>query len=110
MQFYSNNGESDLGHLLDFESKQTKYAGLWQAVLKQALLDASMTSKQKRRKKDKMAALDWLLNSEDFYDVCLMANIDGEFIRGALKKKTRGVDLEKTAIKLIDSLLVNVKS
>lgn len=55
---------------------------LWRAVIMQQLVDAKSNSKQpylKRRKKD---ALLWLKgNSQDFHDVCMMANYHPENIR-----------------------------
>lgn len=55
---------------------------LWYNVIMQAVTDAmKIRSKDKYKRRDAQAAIDWLRgNSDDFRQVCLLADIDPDYL------------------------------
>lgn len=55
---------------------------LWKAVITQALMDAGSNSKKLEFKKAKAHAISWLNgDSDDFYQVCIMADMDPDYVK-----------------------------
>jgi hypothetical protein len=62
-------------------------AGLWMAVITQAMMDALSRSTHPEHRYHKEAAIQWLTgNSRDFYLVCSLANLDPGYVRRNAKR------------------------
>ncbi len=72
-------------------SEIDKIQGIWRSVITQALMDAASNSHKKSAKAAKIRALEWLQGeSDDFTEVCLLADMDPQWVReqaaGALRR------------------------
>jgi hypothetical protein len=60
---------------------------LWRAVIMQALVDATTNYKKRDYKYIKAQARSWLAgNSDDFYEVCELANYEPSYLKKMIKK------------------------
>lgn len=65
----------------EYENERRKFQALWRSVITQALIDAASNSKKKIDKLNKIRAIEWLTNySDDFLEVCIMANMDPSYV------------------------------
>jgi hypothetical protein len=71
---------------LDDNSEARRMQSLWRSVITQALIDAASNSKKKIDKLNRVRAIQWLQGeSEDFLEVCVLANMDPDYV----KRKTQ---------------------
>jgi len=70
----------------DDDNKKGEVA-LWRAVITQALMDAGSNSAKKEMRYEKAQAIAWLAgNSKDFKQVCVMADMEPEYVRSKAKE------------------------
>lgn len=70
---------------------ECEYTSLWKAVITQALMDAGSNSKKPEFKKEKARAISWPSgDSDDFYQVCVMADMDPEYVKSKAKEAIKG--------------------
>jgi hypothetical protein len=86
MKYIKNNAKNAKELLFLQQPKDNKeldlYRSLWRAIIFQAVMDATTTSKQKRNRIHKIRALKWLSeNSSDFKEVCQFAGLNPGYIR-----------------------------
>jgi len=63
------------------------FKALWRAVITQALMDAGSNSAKGEFKKEKARAISWLhSDSEDFKEVCSLADLDPTYVRRKAKE------------------------
>ena len=80
-------------HNPGFDSEPEKYnpvrgeRALWAAVITQAMMDALSKSRNPEIQYHKHEAIRWLTgNSKDFQDVCLLADMDPDYVRRSAKR------------------------
>lgn len=74
------------------EGEGANLRALWRSVITQALMDAGRNSNKKSEQIHKKAALKWLEEeSEDFMQVCILADMDPMYVRAqAAEAVSRG--------------------
>lgn len=67
-------------------------AGLWRAVITQALMDAASQSRKSEARRTREDAIRWLMSdTSDFETVCDNAGLDPDYVRGrAIQALRRG--------------------
>jgi|GEM_PF-1905190 len=92
---------------------------VWKAVITQALMDAGSNNIKPELKKEKAYAISWLNgDSDDFYEVCIMANLDPSYVKEQAKEAIkRGCTWRKESKQLvkkkqekIDRIKVNIQA
>lgn len=74
-----------------FESQDAEshceFRAMWRSVITQALMDAGSNSNKPEFKKEKARAISWLSgDSDDFNEVCIMADLDPRYVKERAKE------------------------
>jgi len=75
-----------LEHSPNFDERLNGLKSIWRAVITQALIDAASNSKKRENLKAKREAKTWLLGeSEDFFDICCLADLNPSYVKKKAK-------------------------